>query len=161
MLQRALLAVLLLLAPACRASRDSFQTPPFPPQDVEVSRPDVARIYVVREGQARGRAHLVHVEFMEQTIGALGPNDYLCWETPPGRHLLTFVYEGPHVDGGDLEGLYSLEAEPGRAYWLAVEIDRKADDPELRARAGHPEIVLLDPAEGRERVAAREPVAER
>ena len=44
MLQRLLLLALASLAVACRASRDSYQTPPFPPQDVEVSRPDVARI---------------------------------------------------------------------------------------------------------------------
>ena len=150
-------AALALLASSCRGT-SSYQSLPMPPQDVAVSRPDLARIYVMREGQARGRVRAVRVEDGDREIGALDQDEYLCWERAPGRTLLSFFYEGARIDGGDLEGIYSLDAAPGGVYYLTVHIDRLADAPELRARSGHPDIELLEASAGREAVRTRSAV---
>lgn len=152
-----LFAALALLAAGCRGT-GSYQARPLPPQDVEVSRPDLTRIYVMRDGQLRGRVRAVRVEDSDREIGALDQDEFLCWERAPGRTLLSFVYEGGRIDGGDLEGLYSLDATPGSVYYLTVHIDRLADDPELRTRSGHPDIELLEASAGREHVRARKAV---
>jgi len=152
-----LLALVLALAAAgCRSG--SYQRPPLPPQDVEVSNPDRVRVYVGRDDQARGWAHSIRVNDGDHEIGVMNADEYLCWERTPGRALLTFTYEGPKLDGGALEGVFSLEGEAGHAYYLGVHLQRKADDPELRTRASRPEIVVVDPARGREIVKSLKPV---
>ena len=118
---------------------------PLPPQDVLVSRSDLARVYVMRDSQVRGRIRAMHVEDSNQEVGAFLPGEFLCWERTPGRALLSFSYQGPHIDGGELEGLYSLDAEAGHAYYLLVHLERRPEDPQLSRAAGHPEVELLEP----------------
>ncbi len=149
-------ALFAVLASACRSS--SFQNPPLPPQELQVSRPELARIYVTRDAQLRGSIRSIRVLDGESEIGLMGSNEFLCWERPPGRTLLSFVYEGPAIDGGHFEGLFSLDAEAGRTYYLGVHLERKSDDPELRSRAGHPEVSLLSLEEGQAIIRQRSPV---
>src|SRR5262245_23827971 len=123
LLAAALAAALFL--DACRAG--SYQTRPLPSQSVEVSRPDVARVYMMREGQLRGKIRDVRVEDADQDIGILDQGEFLCWERPPGRTLLTVVFESGVMEGGGHEALFSLDAEPGRAYYLLIHVDPHSD----------------------------------
>jgi len=136
----------------------AYQTRPLPSQEVEVSRPDLARIYVVREGQIRGKLWGLRVEDSDEDIGALDQGDYLCWERAPGRTLLTIVFEGPPLEGGEREALFSLDAEAGHAYYLVIHIDRRAESVELQARSGQPDIELVSADAGRALVHERRPV---
>src|SRR5262245_21876750 len=137
MIQRFSTLVLLgALLGACATA--SYQTRPMPPQNVEVSRPEVARVYLMREGQMRGKVRSVRVEDGDTDIGALDQNEFLCWERAPGRTLITVNYEGGPFEGG--QALESLDAEAGHAYYLVVHLDRHSDKPELSPRGGQPEI---------------------
>lgn len=150
-----LLLLALLAVPACRSG--SFQSAPLPPQDVAVSD-GLTRIYVARDSQARGKVRAIRVSDGEREIGVIGSDEYLCWDRLPGRTLLSFIYEGPAIDGGNLEGLLSLEAERGQTYYVQVYLERKSEDPELRARSGRPEATLLTAEEGKAMIGARHPV---
>ena len=58
------------------------------------------------------------------------------------------MYEGPKVDGGDIEGLLPLECEPGGVYYYTIEIE---------AANSKPYGTLLGEKEGRALIADREP----
>lgn len=156
-LRAPLFALLLLCSTACRAT-DPYQSLPLPSQEVEVSRPDLARIYVMRSGQTRGALRSLRVEEADKEIGALGQDEFLCWERAPGRTLLTLNYEGPVIDGGDVEGIHSLDAAPGAVYYLLVHLDTQPTATEAGTHAGHPQVEMLDAAVGREQVKARRSV---
>ena len=160
MIQRSvsLASTVLLAALLGACATASYQKPPLPPQNVEVSRPDVARVYLMREGQLRGKVRGVRVEEGDHEIGALDQNDFLCWERAPGRSLIAVKFESGLMEGGDHEALFKLDAEAGRAYYLVVHVDRHSDKPELSPRAGQPEIEAVAADEGRALVKARRPV---
>jgi hypothetical protein len=158
-MQLRILAIVALVfgSMACR-STGSYQSVPLPAQDVEVTSPDVARIYVMRAGQTMGSVRSLVVEEANEAIGALGQGEYLCWERAPGRTLLTFVYEGPRIDGGDREGIHSLDAEAGGVYYLMVHLDAQPGAEEQGIHAGQPQVEVLDAAAGREKVRERHAV---
>ncbi len=141
--------ILALLAATLLASCSSstYQKVPFPRQDVVVSSPSVARIYVARQSLL-GSLRDLRVSDGSTEIGTISQGEYLCWERQPGRGLIVLVYEGPKVDGGDIEGLLPIECEPGQAYYYLIEIERSYKKPYG---------TLLDEKAGRALIAEREP----
>ncbi len=142
-------APLALLAATLLGSCSSatYQKLPMPPQNVRVSRPDVARIYVARQSLL-GTMFDLRVTDVRTEVGKISKGEYLCWERPPGRGLIVLVYEGPKIDGGDTEGLLPIECEAGEVYYYSIEIE---------ASRKKPYGTLLSEKEGRALIANREP----
>jgi hypothetical protein len=138
-------ALLLLLFPiACGAPPQ--QRVPFPPQDVSVTRDDLTRIYMVREGWVGVGEQGVEVHDGDQSIGVVTSATYLCWERSPGRTLgRVFYHWGP--GRGTLEGVADFDCAAGRAHYFQVTVDREG---------GKPTVQALDPEAGRRLVATRE-----
>ena len=115
---------------ACAA--DSYQRVPAPAQDVEVTSPAVARIYILRMPQHLGRIRSVSVRDDELEIGRVARNDYLCWERAPGRSLVTLTYEGAEIDGGGKQGLIDLQCAAGEVCYYGLSIDKAWRKPVVR-----------------------------
>jgi len=120
-----------LLALLASCSGGAYQRVPFPPQDVEVSSPTVARVYVLRMKQPRGAFRTVLVEDNDREIGRIESDNYLCWERPAERTLLTFLFEGGALEGKS-EGLFDLECEAGQTYYLGLRMERAWNKPAVR-----------------------------
>jgi hypothetical protein len=130
----------------CSAS--SHQRVPLPAQDVTVTRPDLARVYLIRDDAnvLHGGAILVYDGDLE--IGALSKGTFLCWERAGGRTLGRAFYDAVDPSKGHVEGVVDLDCPAGRAYYFKVMIDREG---------GKPVVVPLAPEEGRSLVAERRP----
>lgn len=126
------------------------QRVPMPAQNVTVTRPDVARIYVVRDDTARLHKNDVVVYDGELEIGTVTSGTYLCWERAGGRTIGSAKYEA--VDGakGRIAGVADFDCAAGRAYYYLVSVAREG---------GKPELVPLADAEGRKLVAQRDPAS--
>jgi hypothetical protein len=142
----ALLLASMGLAAGCTAA--SHQSVPLPAQDVTVTRPDLARIYFVREDRTGLHRNKLLVFDGETEIGGLTPDTYLCWERAGGRSLGRAFYEAIDPSKGKIEGVIDLDCPAGRAYYFNVIVDREG---------GKPSVVALDPEEGRHLVASRRP----
>lgn len=148
-LTRSALLVLLLLPAGC-STPSSLQRVPFPPQDVTVTRDDLTRIYLLREGWVGLGEKEVEVLDGDTDIGAVTSETYLCWERPAGRTLgRAFYNAGPAR--GKLEGVADFDCAAGRAYYFKVTVEREG---------GKPEVHILDPEEGRKLVATRKPAGQ-
>ena len=143
-----ILALGVVLA-ACKSA--SYQWLPLPPQDVELSRPDLARVYVLRDAQLRGKVRNVRVFQGPNEVGSIGAGSYLCWERRPGRSLVRLIYEGPVIDGGEMEGVLDLQCAAGEVYYYVVKLNH----------VGKPHAERVRQAEGVELVAGRSPAAVR
>ena len=138
---------LLLLAAGCSSS--SHQLVPMPAQDVTVTRGDLTRIYLVRDGWVGIGERGIEV-FDDQTkIGDVDPGTFLCWERPAGRTVGRVIYYSGPVRGSS-EGMGDLNCAAGQAYYFKVTVDREG---------GKPQVQAVDPAEGRQLVAARKPAS--
>jgi len=135
-------ACILLAIAACSSS--TTQRLPLPDQSVEVTDATRSRIYVLRPPHAYGTATPVTVwetraEDME--IGALKSGTYLCWERKPGRTLVRAVARRATYEVEEQsDGLLAIDAEPGRAYYVTLE---------LRRGDFKPELAVVAPEEGR------------
>jgi hypothetical protein len=105
----------------------------FPDQDVRVSSPEAARVYVMRKGQSRGAFRVLRIYDNMTEIGTFDQGQYLCWERKPGRGLIRIVYEGASLDGGDRESEFDLIAEAGQVYFIGVAIDQNGNKPKVGA----------------------------
>lgn len=119
----ALVSILALAATtACRTR--SYQRIPMPNQEIEISDLSRARIYLMRPKQVYGESASVHVweaHTGDVHVGEIGAGAYLCWERLPGRSLLHAENRQPdrateHI----VEGVMSLEAEAGHAYYVKL-----------------------------------------
>jgi hypothetical protein len=137
------------LSAACNAS--SHQQVPMPSQDVVVTRPDLTRIYIVREDMARGHKAPILVLDGELEIGKVTQGTYLCWERPGGRTVGRAFYQAMDPSKGNIEGVFVLDCAAGGAYFFNAAVDRDG---------GKPMVVPLDAKEGRELVAKRRPASE-
>lgn len=136
----------LALAAACRSVPE--QKVPLPAQDVIVTRPDLTRIYFVREDTVGLHYKPIEVLDGDTEIGELTPGTFLCWERAPGRTLGRAFYKSIDPSKGQIEGVADLDCTAGRAFYFNVKVDREG---------GKPVVVLLDPAEGKHLVASRTP----
>jgi len=118
------------LLSACAA--DSFQRAPMPSQEVEITSPSVARVYLLRMPQHLGTLRTVSVRDNDTEIGRIARSDYLCWERAPGRSVVTLTYEGADVDGGGNQGLIDLQVEAGEVCYYALTIDPDWRKPVVR-----------------------------
>lgn len=139
---------LLALVVSTGCTAPSQQRVPFPAQDVTVTRPDLARIYFVREQRTGVQRSAIHVFDGQIDIGALSPDTYLCWERPGGRTLGRAFYAAVDPGRGEIEGIVSLDCAAGTVCYYNVTVDREE---------GKPTVQLLDAAEGRRLVAERTP----
>ncbi len=138
----------LLLVAACAAPPS--QHVPLPSQDVTVTRPDLARVYVVRSNW-QFQARPIRVLEQEQEIGTLGQGTYLCWERPGGRLLGRVFYDAIDPGRGNLEGIADFNCPAGGAYYFDVYVGQED---------GKPEVRQLDAAEGKKLVAERKPAGQ-
>jgi hypothetical protein len=137
-----------LLALAC--SSTSAAHVPLPPQDVEISSPNVARIYVIDDPVLSRGLHGVRVIENDRPIGELGAGTYLCWERDPGDCLLEIVFEEMEpMDDDNVTDLVDVALEPGEVYYYGLTIDPLWKRPKVR---------LLDRAEAREMLKHLNPV---
>jgi hypothetical protein len=141
---------LLLLATACSAP--AHQLVPFPSQDVHLTRPDLTRIYFVREDLVGLQSNTLHVFDGDTDIGDLNSGTYLCWERAPGRKLGHVDYGALDPGRGKIEGLIDLDCAAGHVYYFNVTVGRES---------GKPAIQALEPAEGMRLVAERKPAAKK
>jgi hypothetical protein len=146
----AIACFLLGLLTACAGS--SYQKVPYPAQDVPVSRPDLSRIYLLRESSVRGVLQSIRVLDGDTEIGEIKSDDYLCWERPAGRSLVKLYYQGSSVWMGETEGLLDLRTEPGKRYVYSIGLTY----PERK-----PETKLLSDKEAQEILASRSPAPAR
>lgn len=140
----ALLAVALVAA----CSSDGYQKLPIPAQDVRVSSPDVARIYVARDSLI-GSLYDMTVLDGQTEVGLISKDQYLCWERLPGKGIVTLRYHGPRIDGGDIEGILPLECEAGEVYYYSVAIESSTKKPQgkrLDEKSGRALLAERDPA---------------
>jgi hypothetical protein len=130
----------------CSAS--SHQKVPLPAQDVTVTRPDLARIYFVRDDSNMLHRAGILVLDGETEIGTLTSGTYLCWERAGGRTLGRAFYDAADPSKGHTDGVADLDCAAGRAYYFKVSVDREW---------GKPVITTLAPEEGQKLVADRRP----
>jgi len=118
--------VALLSAALCfSCAAESYQKVPRPDLSLDVSAPSVARVYVVRDGQVRGKIRSIRVHDGQKEIGTIAPGDFLCWERQPGRSVMKLVYVGPVIDGGEQETLLDLPLSAGQVAYCLIHIDSK------------------------------------
>ena len=122
---RSLPVVLLLAALGLSCAAESYQKVPRPDLSVDVTAPSVARVYVVRDDQVRGKIRSIRVYDGQKEIGTIAPGAFLCWERQPGRSVMKLVYEGPVVDGGEKEALVDLPLTAGQVSYCIVRVDSK------------------------------------
>ena len=123
--------LLVLALSSCAAG--SQQRVPVPPQDVEVSSSSVSRIYLLRMPEAKGFYRSVRVEDNEREIGRIGNDNFLCWERPPARTLLTLEVESVELAGKKPTELFvDVACEAGQAYYYAISVDAAWDRPRVR-----------------------------
>lgn len=109
---------------------------------------DRCRVYVARQDGMAGTGRHVRVIDGETEIGAIGENEYLCWDRPAGQALGTLYYEGLAPDLREVENVFDLPREGGSTTWFGIEIPHSGRQPR---------ILLLTPAEGQALVARRRP----
>jgi hypothetical protein len=143
------------LVSACGAP--SQQLVPLPPQDVELSRPELCRIYVIRSSQPMGAVREMRVFDGDTEIGSVGSGEYVCWERTPGRTLLRALYEGPTIDRGDQDDMVDLQAEAGTVHYFTVELEKTSDMSSLGEKRGSPQLVAMSRERGRELLAGSGP----
>jgi hypothetical protein len=143
-LPRVALLPVLLLPLACASS--AVQLVPFPSQDVPVTRPDLARIYVLRDDARVLQDRPVKIFDGEREIGTLDNGTYLCWERPGGRTLARAYFGAMDPSRGQLEGIASLDCAAGTVSYYKVVVSREE---------GRPSIEAVGPDEGRKLVSER------
>jgi hypothetical protein len=141
-------SVLLSLGLAIGCRSVSEQKVPLPAQDVTVTRPDLTRIYFVRDDIVGLHYKPIEIFDGDMEIGELTPGTFLCWERAPGRTLGRAFYKALDPSKGHVEGVADLDCSAGQAYYFNVKVDREG---------GKPEVVLLDPEEGKQLVSSRSP----
>ena len=106
---------------------------PLPPQDVAISSPHVARIYVLDTRELAQGLHRVAVEADDRPIGELEDGMYLCWEREPGECLVSLTFEGVGV-AGDEKIVDTVDAtlEPGEVYYYGLTLDPVWKRPKVR-----------------------------
>jgi hypothetical protein len=103
-----------------------------PPQDVDVSSPHVARIYVLDAPELTKDMHEVRVRADEQPIGALESGDYLCWEREPGACLIEVTFDHIDADHDDVVDLVDANLEAGQVYYYGFTLDPVWSRPKVR-----------------------------
>jgi hypothetical protein len=130
----------------CAAS--SHQRVPLPAQNVVVTRPDLTRIYFVREDpNVLHKAGIIILDG-DMEIGTVTNDTYLCWERAGGRSLGRAFYDAVDPSKGSVDGVVDLDCAAGRAYYFKVMVDREG---------GKPVIVPVDVPDGQKLVAERRP----
>jgi hypothetical protein len=147
------------LAAACAAS--SKQLVPMPPQDVELSHPELCRVYVFRSSQVMGSPRTLQVFDGETEIGKLAGDEYLCWERPAGRSLQRVYYDGPRLTAGEREQLLDLQAAPGSVHYFGISLRRTSEQKAHGGTIGSPRLESLSADEGRELLKQTKPASAR
>ena len=153
-----LLLALLIAAPLCSCSMTSSrQLVPRPSQDVEISGPDVARIYVARGSQVRGALRPVHVYEDERDIGVIGADEFLCWERKPGQRILRLIFDGRTIDSGQVETVVSSDGLAGQVTYYRIGLGVGQGEPDPVVGKDKPFVTTLSAEEGRALIAQRKP----
>jgi hypothetical protein len=140
------LSLCILLAGSCASHHSKVA---LPPQDVETSSPNVARIYVLDDPKLSRGVHGVRVEADDKLIGVLDAGGYVCWERDPGQCLISVVFEkAAPLDSSDITDVVDVSLEKGDVYYYGLTLDPIWKRPKVR---------LLDRADAREMLAHLKP----
>ena len=153
----ALWLALVLCAGAAACSATSEQRVPLPSQDVELTRPELCRIYVFRSPQVMGTVRTLRVFDADTEIGCLAGDEYLCWERPAGRTLLRAVYEGPRIDRGEQEDVYDFTAVAGTVLHFVVGLRTESEHTAYGKKRGSPLLQPVDATQGKEMLKGAKP----
>jgi hypothetical protein len=117
----------ILLLPALILSACASHPPagvPLPAQDVEISSPHVARIYVLDARELAQGLHRVAVEADDRPIGELTDGTYLCWEREPGACLIEMTFEDVGTASNEkMVDTVDASLEPGEVYYYGLTLD--------------------------------------
>ena len=141
---------LLALAALFAGCASASQHVPMPAQDVTLTSPELARIYVVRDDKAALHTNDVVVYDGELVVGTLTGRTYLCWERVGGRTIGRADYDAVDPGKGRIAGVADLDCPAGHVYFFLVSVAREG---------GKPEFVAIDEAKGRALVADRSPAS--
>jgi hypothetical protein len=137
-----------LLSLACATGQSGHI--PLPPQDVEVSSPSVARIYILDSPELSQGLHGVSVEENDLVVGSMKSGEYVCWERNPGDCLIEVTFEDMEpMDGDNVIEMVDVSLVPGEVYFYAVTLEPVWKRPEVR---------LLTHAQARELLKGLKPV---
>jgi hypothetical protein len=110
-------------AALCACASESYQRPPVPSQSVEVTSPDVCRIYILRMPSVKGLIRGLRASENDHEVGRIGRDKYLCWERKPGRSVVVLTYSGTAFASQDRESMIDVEGAPGQTYYYGITID--------------------------------------
>lgn len=127
MSQRACVPVVLALALIAGCSTSSFQIVPMPDTSTALTNPEMCRVYLIRGGDLFSENKKLFVADGDNIIGALGRDDYLCWDRPATITQLRYYLDSGARPTGETQGNHRLVPEPGKTYYLEVSFPRGED----------------------------------
>jgi hypothetical protein len=74
---------------------------PLPAQDVEVSSPHVARIYVIDTPELAPELSHARIEQDGSAVGEIDSGSFVCWEREPGPCLISIVFDPIEPKGAE------------------------------------------------------------
>jgi hypothetical protein len=120
----------LVVSLGCASSHG--QQVPLPDQSVEVSSPNVARIYVIDTPELAPELSHARVDQDGDTVGDVDSGTYVCWEREPGPCLITVVFDPVDPKGDEIVDKVDVELEPGETYYYGLSFDRLWRVPKVR-----------------------------
>jgi hypothetical protein len=106
----------------CSTSSVQFVDPP--DMNVAIENPEMARVYILRGGDIFAENKRLFVVNGERVIGALGRDNYLCWERRGVITQLVYYLDAGARPSGETTGNHRLQAKPGKTYYLEVSMPR-------------------------------------
>lgn len=81
--------------------------------DDESLKENMARIYLVRPGNFGGFVKFnVFLDSTDNQVGIVGPNGYLCFDTPTGEHKI--------IVKAETERFFTINAQTDKVYYLRL-----------------------------------------
>jgi hypothetical protein len=114
---------LLALALAASCVLDTYHMASLPDQGVEITSPELSRLYVLRKERSAGNLRRMFVFDDEAQIGSLNEDEFVCWERRPGHIRLSVFYERPKSEGGNLQFVAEFETAAGEVSYHAIVVD--------------------------------------
>jgi hypothetical protein len=120
----------LFLALACASAH--HQRVPLPAQDVEVSSPHVARIYVIDTPELAPELSHARIEQDGSAVGEIDCGSFVCWEREPGPCLISIVFDPTEPKGPETVDRVDIDLEAGETYYYGLSFDRVWGVPKVR-----------------------------
>jgi hypothetical protein len=120
--------IVALMSVAC--SSTSIQYAPRPESSAAVGA-GMSRFYFMRS-QFYGGRQAVRLQNGRKPVARIEDDGYACFEAPSGRYLARAYVERPEYLKGEVEGLLSIDSEPGKVYYVVIELAHEDLKPKMR-----------------------------